>query len=264
MQNHQHKKSYLENGYLLIEDFIESSTLSKLHSEMPKLFQETGPHVVREKNTDVVRAIHGSHKTNELMKEFVQDEEIVSFVKEILEDDVYVHQFKINSKAGFGGDVWPWHQDHIFWMKDDGIMEPDFVNVCIFLDDVTEFNAPLFLIPKTHHLGTLNVPSKDGVKDSNYLASLSADLKYTIDLNTVREQVSLNGIFSAKGKAGTVLFFHSNVFHGSGYNMSPFDRRIMIISYNTVSNLPLKLGNRPEFLCSSDFTPIQPLQRVRC
>jgi ectoine hydroxylase len=34
---------------------------------------------------------------------------------------VYIYQFKINVKAAFGGDVWQWHQDYIFWRNEDGM-----------------------------------------------------------------------------------------------------------------------------------------------
>ena len=30
-----------------------------------------------------------------------------------------MHQFKVNAKAAFDGDVWQWHQDFGVWHKDD-------------------------------------------------------------------------------------------------------------------------------------------------
>jgi ectoine hydroxylase len=34
---------------------------------------------------------------------------------------LYMHQFKINAKAAFTGDVWQWHQDYGTWKRDDGM-----------------------------------------------------------------------------------------------------------------------------------------------
>src|SRR5213076_2650633 len=47
---------------------------------------------------------------------------------------LYMHQFKINAKSAFTGDVWQWHQDYGTWKRDDGMPEPRAMNVAIFLD----------------------------------------------------------------------------------------------------------------------------------
>ncbi len=38
-------------------------------------------------------------------------------------DKTYIHQFKINGKAAFDGDVWQWHQDYGTWKADDDMPE---------------------------------------------------------------------------------------------------------------------------------------------
>ena len=73
----------------------------------------------------------------------------------LLGGPVYVHQFKINGKAAFDGDVWQWHQDYGTWARDDLMPEPRAMNVALFLDDVTEFNGALMIIPKSHKQGVL-------------------------------------------------------------------------------------------------------------
>jgi ectoine hydroxylase len=79
----------------------------------------------------------------------------------MLKSDANVHQFKINSKAAYRGDVWEWHQDYIFWQREDGMPTARVVNAVVFLDDVNEFNGPLLLIPTSHHLGVIDVPAYD-------------------------------------------------------------------------------------------------------
>jgi ectoine hydroxylase len=34
----------------------------------------------------------------------------VELVKQVFGEDVYMHQFKINGKQAFDGDVWQWHR----------------------------------------------------------------------------------------------------------------------------------------------------------
>ena len=76
----------------------------------------------------------------------------------------------------------------------------------------------------------------------------------------MRDQATKNGIFSAKAKAGSVLLFHSNIIHGSTINMSPFDRTVLMITYNSVNNkLEDKANPRPDFLASREFKPLQPI-----
>lgn len=53
------------------------------------------------------------------------------------------------------------------------------------------------------------------------------------------------------------MVFHPNLAHGSAPNLSPWDRTMMIVTYNSVSNVPVPPGEpRPEFLVSRDTRPL--------
>ena len=43
---------------------------------------------------------------------------------QIYGESLYMHQFKINGKMAFDGDVWQWHQDYGTWVNDDLMPEP--------------------------------------------------------------------------------------------------------------------------------------------
>jgi ectoine hydroxylase len=65
---------------------------------------------------------------------------------------------------------------------------------------------------------------------------------------------------SPKGPAGSVVFFSSEVVHGSAPNMSPMARRLLIATYNDVSNLPSWRGEpRPDYVVCRDTEPLSPL-----
>lgn len=65
-----------------------------------------------------------------------------------------------------------------------------------------------------------------------------------------------NGIVTAGGKKGTVLFFHGNVFHASSINLTPFDRDAVIITCNSVHNLPASIKSpRPDFPAGTNYEP---------
>ena len=70
-------------------------------------------------------------------------------------EQLYMHQYKINAKAAFEGDVWQWHQDYGTWARDDGMPEPRAMNIAVFMDEVMPINGPLMLVPRSHKHGVL-------------------------------------------------------------------------------------------------------------
>ena len=235
-----------------------------MKDELSSVFEEDSPARVMEKETGVVRSVYGSHRTREIFGRMVRDPRLLVPAQAILEDEVYVHQFKINAKLAFRGEVWEWHQDYIFWRNEDGMPTSRVVTVAIFLDEVNEFNGPLLFIPGSQRGGVIEPRARHGGDDTepSWKADVAAALSYTVEQDTLAELVRENGgIVAPKGPAGSVLFFDGNVVHGSAPNMSPFDRMLALVTYNAVSNAPAaKASPRPDFLCNRDFTPVTPLE----
>jgi ectoine hydroxylase len=167
----------------------------------------------------------------------------------LLDGRLYMHQFKVNAKVAFEGDVWQWHQDFGTWNRDDEMPEPRAMNISIFLDEVTPFNGPLFLIPGSHEAGILEA--------GHDLETTSYPL-WTLDKETVRAMADKNGIVAPTGPAGSILLFHCNLVHASPPNISPWDRTIVYLSLCEVSN-HIRNFKRPEWIAHRDFTPIEPL-----
>lgn len=256
---------YNRDGYILIDNVLSADEIRMLRSEVKYEARATGERVVLEKGSNIVRSIYGVHFSNRLFDEAARQERIVEPVKKILKNDVYVYQSKVNLKGAFDGDVWDWHQDYIYWHKEDGMPASKVLTVAVFLDEVTEFNGPLMLIPGSHRHGVLSGRVLDthpaGYENKpGWIANLTADLKYTIDRNVISELVQANGIVSAKGSAGSVLIFDGNIVHASPANISPLARTLLLYTYNRVDNAP-DIGklHRPDFLVSRDSRPIQVL-----
>ena len=73
----------------------------------------------------------------------------------------------------------------------------------------------------------------------------------------VAEAVNEAGIVAAKGRAGTVFYFDGEIYHSSPPNMSPFQRSVLLLSYNRVDNAPPTVDTvRPAYLCAHDRTPL--------
>jgi ectoine hydroxylase len=130
------------------------------------------------------------------------------------------------------------------------------------LDEVNDFNGPLYVIPGSHKIGIVDFESEQKESDvmaanNDFTDSLSANLEFTINQKVITKWYEQKGIFAAKGKPGTCMIFHGNIFHASNCNLSPIDRKVFIITYNSVSNTPVEVQNqRPDYLCSRDFKPL--------
>lgn len=268
----EHLETYDDNGFLLLPEYFSKAEVDVMRNELPVIFAEDSPRRVIEKEGTTVRSVYGSHCTNEVFRCLTRHPRLVEPAKQILEGEVYVYQFKINAKAAFGGDVWQWHQDYIFWRKEDGLSTPRVLSVVVFLDEVNEFNGPMLVIPGSHKEDVVDVPARDELwrgearqmdayqNSPSWISNLTADLKYSLDRQTIKKLVTEHGIVASKGPIGTAMFFHGNLAHASTNNISPFDRAVVIITFNSVENIPLPVNTlRPEFLVARDFTPVDSL-----
>ena len=235
------------DGYLFMPDLFDAAEVAVLLGEVPALFAVERKENVREQRGGVVRTNFAAHTYNDVYGKLSRHPRLVAPIMRLLGGDVYVHQFKINGKAAFNGDVWQWHQDYGTWSRDDLMPEPRAMNVAVFLSEVNEFNAPLLFIPGSH---------KGGCLEAGHDTATTSYPLWTIDDATIGALVERNGMIAAKGAPGSALFFHGNIVHGSGSNMSPWDRVIVYISLCHVDN-HIRRFKRPEWIAHRDFTPIE-------
>jgi len=260
--------NYSNNGFLLIEnvfqpkelDFISEAINNSIDNQESS--QKCLEGLVLERDQKAIRTLNGLHLEHEFFAQLCYHPRLLLRAQQLIHDNnLYIHQFKINFKEAFTGDVWEWHQDYIYWLKGDGMPEPKALSVAILLDDVTEFNGPLMLIPGSHKLGIINVlPQEEDESTSNqpsWISNVSAKLKYPAPKEIVAQSIKEGGLVAPKAPRGSILFFDCNILHASTSNLSPFSRRVILITYNPISNVDHHFSQpRPNFLASRDFTPI--------
>ena len=223
-----------------------------MQQAMPELLNRQGPEVIREKgDPTAARLLFGAHVYCEPFRCLSQLPRLLNPARQLLRDDVYLHQSRVNPKKGFGGGAeWEWHQDYPAWQREDGMPEPRCIMTAVFIDDCTAVKSPLLVVPGSHRHGLI-----DSVR-------LHKDAKgyalYHLDRVTLQRLADENGIQALIGPAGSVCFIHCNVVHGSANNVSPWRRAIMYLIYNAVSNACTGT-DRPWYQNSRDFTPLQPL-----
>ena len=114
-------------------------------------------------------------------------------------------------------------------------------------------NGPLLVIPASQAEGevTSYLNNPDGVHDEN--------LKYMISQDTLAQMVKkYNPIIPLTGKAGDVTIFHSNLLHASYQNMGIVDRKLLMFTFNPISNIEEVENPRPDYMVNRNRVALNP------
>ena len=242
-----------EKGYLFFPGLLDSDEVGVLQGAVPDILSRQGPEIVREKdNPTAVRLAFGAHVYSEPFMCLSTLPRLVEPVRQLLKDDIYLHQSRLNPKPGFGqGGAWDWHQDYPPWHLIDGMPEPACVMASIFIDDCTAVTSPLLVLPGSQRHGLLDSRLHRDAEGRGYAL-------HNVDGATLERLADESGIEPLIGPAGSVAFVHCNLLHGSANNISPWRRAIIYLNYNAVRNACTGT-ERPWYQNNRDFTPLQPL-----
>jgi ectoine hydroxylase len=241
-------KEYEENGFLFFPSLFSVSEVDVLRGALPGVYQAERREIDRENATGDLRCAFACHTYDETFSRLSRHPRIVEPVRQLLGGDIYMHQFSIQPKVAFNGQAWEWHQDYGAWNQIDGMPDTRAVNTGLFIEEVTQFNGPLYFIPGSHRHGLL----KNTKSPENRFPAMCVDHDIVADL------VEERGLYSPQGPAGSFWIFHPNLVHASSGNMSPFGRTIVTQCYAHVDNA-IRTPSRPEWVAHTDFTPIEPL-----
>lgn len=239
---------YETEGYLFLPEVFSRHEAARLKREAERVFALDRAEVWRE-SSGTARTAFAAHTYNEGFRRLGRHPRLIEPVMQILGGSVYMHQYKVNAKAAFDGEVWQWHQDYGTWRRDDEMPEPRALNIAVFLDDVTAANGPLLFIPGSH---------KQGVLAAGHDLETTSYPLWTLDRETVTRLAERGGCVAPTGPAGSVLLFSSLLVHASPPNISPFGRIIVYLSLCHVDN-HIRRFQRAEWIAHRDFTPIEPL-----
>ncbi len=237
-----------EQGYLFFPSRFsreEAAVLSVAAQEVYALDREE----VWRESSGVARTAFAAHTYNEAFRRLGCHPRLIEPVMQLVDGPVYMHQYKVNAKAAFDGEVWQWHQDFGTWHRDDEMPEPRAMNIAVFLDDVTAANGPLLFIPGSHRFGVIEA--------GHDLETTSYPL-WTLGRDTIRRLAEQGGCVAPTGPAGSLLVFSSLLVHASPPNISPFGRTIVYLSLCHVDN-HIRRFKRAPWIAHRDFTPIEPL-----
>jgi len=241
--------TFAERGFLILPGLFDAAEVAVLRGAFEEICAEPCEADIREKRGGAVRTAMGLHQRHPVFAKLVRHPRLVTPALQILGEPAYVQQVKVNVKAAFEGETWQWHYDFATHHADDGVPEPLALNLHVFLDDVTEFNGPLWFVDGSHAQGP--APAWHDTESTSYPL-------WVVTREVVEQRVSAGRITAATGAAGTGLVFGDCLLHCSPPNLSPWNRAIFSLILNPVRNA-LTRHARPEHKHHRDLTPVRPL-----
>lgn len=249
------------DGFLMLEDVFSLEESRRFLAELHRLSADEDlkrqEHVITERGTDEVRSIFAIQDVSDLFRALSEDPRLADVTRQLHGTDVTLHQTRVNFKPGFAGKEFFWHSDFETWHAEDGMPTPRAISASVALTDNTEHNGPLMVMPGSHKRFVSCVGE---TPEDNYRSSLKEQVAGTPDHDSLSTLAAEHGIVSPKGLTGSVLFFDSNVMHGSAGNITPFARSNAFFVYNSVDNA---LGEpyaasapRPDHIAHREVRPL--------
>lgn len=202
---------YEADGYLLVPDLIDTTTVAALVAERSRFADPEAPLSVE------LQLVHRSAPIRELAMNGPQ----VALAVELLGPDVcFTHQQFISkgAQSGDASDI-PWHQDSGYGQLDP----PTDLTVWIALSDTDERNGCIRVLPGSHRLG---------LQQHGQVGRL------------IGARVAEEGV-AVPMKSGDALLFSGHLLHRSLPNRTSAARHAMYLRYCTPDVIMVSAGNRP-------------------
>jgi phytanoyl-CoA hydroxylase len=232
----EQKAYYEDQGYLVFPSLLSSEELAQLRAALAEVLREADGVTETTDKFSVtptddggfsVRRIFNPTVHHQAFYDLVFNPKILDVVENLIGPNIQLHHTKLNLKPPSNREArFEWHQDYPFFPHTNF----DLLAVMIYLDDSTEENGCLTIIPGSHKWGPRNhLFAKDGafssqLEDKGVLEDASRWLKVPVP-------------------AGGMELHHCNMLHSSTANRGTKPRSAMVIQYRAADNAELG-GNK--------------------
>lgn len=262
-ERHANLERFERDGYLFMPDLFFEAESNHLLQEAERLREcarrERAEEAILEPGGGAVRSVFAVHRSSEIFARVSEEPRVLEMVREILGDQVYVHQSRLNFKPAFKGREFYWHSDFETWHAEDGMPRMRALSLSLSLTPSLTTNGPLMVIPGSHNTF---IACAGETPPDHYQQSLVKQQIGVPDEATLEMLAKRRGIKAPTGGAGSAVLFDCNIVHGSNGNITPFPRTNLFIVYNAVSNRLQKpfagTRPRPEFIGARDYVPTLP------
>ncbi len=252
---------YWTDGYLYVEDALTAAQLAGLRNDFDAWKEQSREHtepygetvdgrarfdleVGHSADHPALRRVASPVDVSEAFLETMRDNAALDVVTQLIGPNVEFNNSKINSKQPGAATEVKFHQDFLFQPHTN----EDLVAVLFFLDDVTEQNGPLEVVPGTHR-GPLYDHWHDGV----YTGAVAPEVKAEHEAQAV----------PIHGPAGSACLMHTRLLHGSAPNQSDQPRTLFIAEYRAEDAKPLQVNHLPSRF-EGEVVRGERTNRVRC
>jgi ectoine hydroxylase-related dioxygenase (phytanoyl-CoA dioxygenase family) len=232
MSPQKQKAFFEEQGYLVVENILSPEEVQECQEEIKRLHElaveleakgdpashyfQREPYAKganREDGLPVLRKIESTRRFSDLFRRLAAHPKLVKVLKNLLNsEDLLLFRSTLMLKPAFHGSVHGLHQDSAYWPMEP----PSLVTLSIALNDTSPENGCFRIIPQSH---------KWGMQEWGRIA------REQDEALTDRKDVDISGQIEVPLKAGSALFFHSLLVHGSGPNKSPNPRNTALYAY---------------------------------
>jgi len=258
---------YERDGYLVLHDVFNAEEVQCFKDELERLRHDKnilgGDEVITEPGSGDIRSIFRVHSASPVFKRLASDLRLAGIAQGFLEDNVYIHQSRLNYKPGFRGKEFYWHSDFETWHVEDGMPAMRALSMSITLTENTQHNGPLMLMPGSHKSYAVCT----GETPANHFKTSLKKQEYCVPEDDQLAKLAERGcIVAATAEPGSVIIFDCNTIHGSNSNITPDPRSNVFFVYNAVSNRVVEpfcdQPPRPEYIATRQHIEVIRPQRT--
>lgn len=200
MLSDSEKQQLEEQGFLELPGFLTSEEVARFNARIEELFAEEGDNSGGEfKNEPGARRLANVVNKGEIFEQVIQTPKVLECIGAVLGPDFKLSSLNVRSANPHNGVAQPLHVD-------SGELPDKYGNsVCNsvwMLDDFTEFNGAVRIVPGSHKWGRKPGPGEKA-----------------------------EGEMLVTGKAGTVVVMNAHMWHGGSENFTGNQRRAMHVYY---------------------------------
>ena len=200
---------------------IQELTDRALGGEEPDRILELEPEPVD--GARVPRRIYNPYDQHAAFRRLACDARLLDRIESLIGPDINLQHSKLNMKPAHAGSPVEWHQDLAYFPHTND----DLVTTLIYLDDATEENGCLQVLPRHHH----HFFDHTG-PDGTFAGMITEDLN--------EDRVGRPRLLAAP--AGSAIFMHCVLPHSSLPNRSTQQRRTLIFEYRAADSFPIYFG----------------------
>lgn len=238
-------EQYRNEGFLVVERLFDTDDMARVDATIRRMTDEAlaggdyGKILELEPEPvdglRVPRRIFNPYDQHEAFSDLAHDPRLVDKIESLIGPSFNLQHSKLNMKPARVGSVVEWHQDMAYFPHTND----DLVTTLIYLDDATEENGCLQVLPR-HHTHYFDHAGPDG----RFAGMITEDLS---DFGKPK---------SLPAPAGSAIFMHCITPHASLPNRSSRPRRTLIYEYRANDAFPIYYGEMTN-LAEAKFRPVR-------